>query len=333
MYNRNPRLISKEEAEEMIAKIAAERAIASRARDASSAQEPIPILISPSDSLGDVYYDVEAGSVRQEGGATNDGDDITDIYEAVPEYFEDVEDITEEDVEEVTRDIDLCNYDYVPEESDTEGYEATPQPELEDVIMINGLPRVLAFRDQSTSLTEEGLAELVEKYRLEGRIVLPKPHMRCYRFNHAENGGRIPRMVLSTSALKVGVASHLHPFLQDICEAYHLSPIQINSNLYRSIIALYIIYYKQGFPFLDANTIGNFLQLKKSSKKDFGYVYFSVLPEFNGKNLVFGAPNNASSWKEPFFFVHDVPRVKTTFNYNPGNEAFLFLFIPSVNLF
>ena len=61
MHNRNPRLISKEEAEEMITKIAAKRAVASRARDASSAQEPIPILSSPSNSLGDAYYDLEAG--------------------------------------------------------------------------------------------------------------------------------------------------------------------------------------------------------------------------------------------------------------------------------
>ena len=56
------------------------------------------------------------------------------------------------------------------------------------------------------------------------------------------------------------------------------------------MVALYIIYYKHGFPFLDANTLEYFLQLKKSSKKDFGYVYFSVWPEFNGKNLIFGAP-------------------------------------------
>ena len=89
------------------------------------------------------------------------------------------------------------------------------------------------------------------------------------------------------------------------------------------MIAMYIIYYKQGFPFFDANTLGYFLQLKKSSKKDFGYIYFSVCPEFNGKNLVFGTPSNAGSWKEPFFYIHDVPRMKTTFNYNPGSEAIL----------
>ena len=321
MYNRNPRLISKEEAEEMISKIAAEWALTSRARDASSAEEPISLISLPSDSLGEAYYDLEAGSAHDEGGATNDDDDVMDIYGAVPEYFEEVEDITEEDVEEVIRDIDLCNYDYVPDDSDIETYEATPQPELEDVVMINGSPRILACRDQPTTLTEEGLAELVEQFRLEGSIVLPGTHMRCYRFNHPENNGRIPRMVMSANSLRVGVASPLHPFIQDVFEAYHLDPIQINPNSYRSMIVLYIIYYKQDFPFLDANNLGYFLQLKKLSKKDFGYVYLAVWPEFDGKNLIFGTPSNAGSWKEPFFYIHDVPRVKTSFNYYPGSEA------------
>ena len=128
MHERNPRLISKAEAEEMIAKIATERALSNRAKDASSAQEPISLISSPSDSLGEAYYDLEAGSARDEGGAANDEDDVMDIYGAIPEYFEDVEDITEEDVKEVTRDIDLCNYGYVPEDSDVEAYEATPPP-------------------------------------------------------------------------------------------------------------------------------------------------------------------------------------------------------------
>ena len=142
--------------------------------------------------MGDAYYDLDAGSSRLEGGAANDDDDVMDIYGVVPECFEDVEDITEKDVEEVTREINLCNYEYIPEDSDIEAYEATPpptQPQLEDVVMINGSPRVLAFRDQSTSLNEESLEELVEQYRLEGRIVLLRP-MRCYRFNCSENGGR-----------------------------------------------------------------------------------------------------------------------------------------------
>ena len=170
------------------------------------------------------------GHLARKEGLSNEDDHVMDIYRAVLEYFEDVEDITKEDVEEVTCDIDLCNYDCIPEDSDMEAYEATPQPELEVEIIINGSSRVLSCKDQSTSLTEERLAELVEQYRLEGLIVLPRPHMRCYRFNHAENRGRIPMMVLSSNSLKIGVASPFHPFIQDVCEAYHLTSIQINPN-------------------------------------------------------------------------------------------------------
>ena len=104
-------------------------------------------------------------------------------------------------------------------------------------------------------------------------------------------------MVLSANTLKVGVASPFHPFIPDVCEVYHLAPIQINPNSYRSMIALYIVYYKQGFPFLEANTLGYFLQLKKSSKKDFRFMYFSVWPEFNGKNLNFWRPQQRGQLK------------------------------------
>ena len=246
LYNRpTPRLLTKKEAEEKIAQLAAERALASHAKDAASAQDPISISSSP-DSLGEAYYDLEAGSARAEGGAANDeDDDVMDFHRAAPEHFEDVEDITEEDIEEVTRDIDLCNYDYVPEESDIEAYEATPQPELEDVIEINGSPRILACRDMSSSLLEESLAELVEQYRLEGRVVLPRLHMRCYRFDHQENGGRIPRMVLSSMALKVGVASPLHPLhprcLRGLSSGSHSRSIQTATEPWS---LLYIIYYQ-----------------------------------------------------------------------------------------
>ena len=83
------------------------------------------------------------------------------------------------------------------------------------------------------------------------------------------------------------------------------------------MIALYILYKEEGFGTLDARTLGYFLQMKRSPKKDFGYVYFSVWPEFYGKQLLYGAPSNVGTWKEPFFYAYDVPRVKTSFNYKP----------------
>ena len=84
------------------------------------------------------------------------------------------------------------------------------------------------------------------------------------------------------------------------------------------MIALYILYKEEGFGTLDARTLGYFLQMKRAPKKDFGYVYFSVWPEFYGKNQLCGAPSNVGMWKESFFYAYDVPRVKTSFNYDPG---------------
>ena len=107
-------------------------------------------------------------------------------------------------------------------------------------------------------------------------------------------------MMLSENFLKVGGRIAFAPFIQDVCEAYHLAPIQINPNSYRSMITSYIIYYKKGFHTLDANTLSYFLRLNKFSKRDFGYVYFFVWPEVNGKNLVFGKPSNVGSWKIHF---------------------------------
>ena len=99
MTNREPKILKKEEAKDQIAQLVVERVVASRIRDAAGAQEPISIASSPIDSLGDTYYDLEGGSAHQERGAANDDDDdVIDIYGAVLEHFEDVKDITEEDL-------------------------------------------------------------------------------------------------------------------------------------------------------------------------------------------------------------------------------------------
>ena len=104
------------------------------------------------------------------------------------------------------------------------------------MIHVNGSPRILVCRDQQTALMEESLDELVEQYMLEGCIVLPRPHMRCYRFYHEEKGGQVPRMVMLANSVKVGVVSPLHPLIQDVCKKYHLAPTQINRNMYRSMV-------------------------------------------------------------------------------------------------
>lgn len=289
-----------------------------------------PQSSSTDESLGHAYYG-EAGD-----SSSSSGDREWEEGDPIPEYLDEfaTPEANSAELEEVSRVINYCNYDYVPEESD-EPYRAIPQPELEGPIYSGSqqdeasssarprLPHFLACKDISTSLSEGELAALAEEYNLGDRLVLPRSHQRCYRFNFAENWGRIPRLVLFAALVKVGVASPLHPFLAEVCKYYQLALIQINPNGYRSMIALYILYKEEGFGTLDTRTLGYFLQMKRSPKKDFGYVYFSVWPEFYGKHLLYGAPSNVGLWKESFFYAYDVPRIKTSFNYNPGTRSLM----------
>ncbi|KAL1824048.1 hypothetical protein ACET3Z_010826 [Daucus carota] len=114
-------------------------------------------------SLGGAYYDL--------GSSDDDSDSSWKEGDPLPEYKDEfaTPEATAAELEEVTRSVDLCNYDYVPEPSDDE-YVATPQPELEGAVTLGPLgddassssrpqsPRVLACRDMSTTLSKEELA-------------------------------------------------------------------------------------------------------------------------------------------------------------------------------
>ena len=246
--------------------------------------------------------------------------------ETIEENFEEETDedgsLNTKDLEEVTRTVDPCNYDYIPELSDGEAYVPPSQPMLEGTMYPKGRKKnvgvTLSCKNLSTSLKLKTLAEAVEQYQIEGRVILPQPHMRCYRFNHKENGGRPPRMVLSTSLLELGVSSPLHPFIREVCEYFKVAPIQISPNGYRTMIALYIMYDIEEYPRLTAEQLHHFVTMKRAGAKDFGYVYFSVWPEFYKKNLTFGGPSNSGDWKRPYFYIYEVPRVQTHFNVNLG---------------
>lgn len=153
---------------------------------------------SPVDSLGDTYYDLEGGADNE---APNSDDD---------EYEE--PDFADGDLDEVARVINVVDYEYVPDLSSL-SYIPTSQPELDGVIYVNspppseidnspsarpGSPRELACKHQATSLNVDLLTKAIKEFRHEGKIILPRPQMRCYRFNHLENGGRVPRIFLTT---------------------------------------------------------------------------------------------------------------------------------------
>ncbi|KAK1373104.1 hypothetical protein POM88_029297 [Heracleum sosnowskyi] len=328
LFNRPVLPFSQEEADARVAQLLQERE--KKLRFAScSANNPVNISDSEStsNSLGSAFYEKREGKrvartvAPEEGLEQNEDDDISSTWS--------YDSPASEEVEDVSKETDFCNYAYVPEPSPIP-YDPIKQPELEGVVFLkkrvipdgdeSSTPnqeegKILACRDMSTSLTEDNLRDLVNQFRPAGRIILPAPHMRCYRFDHEENGGRAPRMVLSTFLLKLGISAPLHPFIQEVLEYYGLAPLQINPNGYRSAIALYILYKKQGYPTLTARQLGYFLTLKHSS--DFGYFYFSVWACYNKKKLIHGGPSNSGRWKNPFFYIHEVPRVQTHFYYDP----------------
>lgn len=325
LLNREPAPLDKDRAEEILREMAEERAARLR-QAAANHLDPIHLDSESTDSdLGSAYYDTRKKGKEPVAaeypilGLEGEEDGSHWSYDS-PQS---------EEVADVTSQYKICNYNYAPAAS-PEPYVPPAQPELEGEIVFkrqiipdgeesstaNEEVKVLACRDLPTSLTQKHLAEHIEQFQLEGHIVLPLPHMRCYRFNHSENGGRVPRMVLSTFLLRLGISSPLHPFIKDVCEYFQLAPLQINPNGYRAALALYIMYHKCGYPSLTARQLGYFLHLKHSPN-DFGYFYFSVWPCFNKKNLIHNGPSNSGKWKSPYFYIHEVPRVQTHFYYNP----------------
>lgn len=87
------------------------------------------------ESLGHAYYE------EAEDSSSSSGDREREEGDPIPEYLDEF--VSPEgnsaELEEVTRAVNYCNYDYVPEHSD-EPYQATPQPELEGPIY-SGVPR------------------------------------------------------------------------------------------------------------------------------------------------------------------------------------------------
>ena len=228
--------MSRDEAEAQVRELLALERAKKRRRpnsEGSDIGDASPWDSGTDESLGRAYYEVDA-----EGDISDSEDREWQEGDPEPDYLDEFAkpEANSDELEDMTRAVNYCNYDYIPEESE-EPYHAPSQPELEGPIYSGALqdeasssarpksPRFLACKDISTSLSERELADLAEQYNLGGRLVLPRPHQRCYRFNFAENGGRVPRLVLSSTLVKIRVASPLHPFLAEVCEAYQLALI------------------------------------------------------------------------------------------------------------
>lgn len=56
-------------------------------------------------------------------------------------------------------------------------------------------------------------------------------------------------------------------------------------------------------------------------KSDNGYYYLIVDKQHNKKGFSTGKVNHEKKWKEPLFYLYDVPRIIVRFNFNPSKDA------------
>ena len=141
--------------------------------------------------------------------------------------------------------------------------------------------------------------------------------MRSHVFNY---GGdfKIPRMVLSPKLVSLGVGAPLHPYFRAIIEWFDVAPIQLSPNSYKLAVALFILYHEAGFGAPSMEELSYFFSIRKTSK---GYFFLVVNKKHNKKGFSDGRISHIKQWKESFFYVWDVERVKVTFNCEPSKDA------------
>ena len=90
---------------------------------------------STDESLGRAYYEVDA-----EGDTSNSEDREWQEGDPEPDYLDEFAkpEANSDELEDMTRAVNYCNYDYIPEESE-DPYHAPSQPELEGPIYSGAL--------------------------------------------------------------------------------------------------------------------------------------------------------------------------------------------------
>lgn len=137
-------------------------------------------------------------------------------------------------------------------------------------------------------------------------------------FSHVasyDNDFKIPMMVLTPRLPWVWVPPY---FFKEILEWYDVVPIQLSPNSYKLAITLYILYHDEGLIPPSLEEFSYFFEIKKSVK---GYFFLVVQHKHNSLGFSEGKTSNLKNWKEPFFYVWNVERVRATFNIDPGKDA------------
>ena len=171
----------------------------------------------------------------------------------------------------------------------------------------------LSCVDQPSSLSWEELEWTMAYYEQKGTAVVPLEEMRAHRFDIGNY--RIPRLVLTPRHVSLGVGAPIHEYFEVICEWFDVAPIQLSPNSYKLAAGLYILYRDEGYGAPSMEELSYFFRLTRSS---LGYFFLVVRKQHNNKGFSEGRASHIKKWKEPFFYVYDVKRVRTQFNISPG---------------
>ena len=174
--------------------------------------------------------------------------------------------------------------------------------------------KIISCASLSSDISREEIMWLVEYYDVKARWMKPTEEMRIHRFNI--EGLLIPRMVVTNRLLELGFGNPMHPFLIEIFEYHRIAPIQLSPNSYRLAIGLYMMYINKGYEPPTMEELSYFVSLRQSGG-DTGFYYYIIFSSHGKTGLSVGNPSNMKHWKKDFFYLYDVPRVRTKFNLNP----------------
>lgn len=149
---------------------------------------------------------------------------------------------------------------------------------------------------------------IIEYYYLAGRWLRPHLNMRIHVF--LDEKLLTPCMVLTNKLVELGFGLPMHPFPHQVLEFYDIAHVQLSPNRYRMVIDLYIMYRKKGFPSPSMKEISHFVGLRRSGN-DLGFYYLALYPSHSRKGFVIENPSKMKQWKPDFFYLYDIPRVRT----------------------
>ena len=203
-------------------------------------------------------------------------------------------------------DINEVDFEYDPEDSE------------KDKVTMRRDYKIISCASLASDISKEEIAWLIEYFDVQARWLRPTEQMRIHRFN--VEGLIIPRMVVTNRLLELGFGNPMHPFLIEIFEFHKIAPIQLSPNSYRLAIGIYMMYVNKGYEPPTMEELSYFVSLRQSGG-DVGFYYYTVFSTLGRTGLSAGNPSNMKFWKKDFFYLYEVPRVRTKFNLHPCKSS------------